>query len=84
MSTVKTAVSIEREIFDEVDNVARELNVSRSRVIGLALKEFLKRRQNQRLLEQINTAYNEEPQSEEEEAFLRFGRRDMQRVLDHE
>ena len=81
MSSVKTAVSIEKNVFAEVDCVAREMNVSRSRVIGLALEEFLKRRENQRLLEQINAAYDDAPLTEEEKAFLEFGRRQMRDLL---
>jgi metal-responsive CopG/Arc/MetJ family transcriptional regulator len=83
MTAIKTAVSIDKDVFAQVEEAARELQMSRSRVVGIALGEFLKRRTHQRLIEQINAAYDEAPLTEEE-AFLQFGRRQMRRLLGDE
>jgi predicted transcriptional regulator len=84
MAAIKTAVSIDKDVFAQVEEVARELHMSRSRVVGIALVEFLKRRAHQRLIEQINAASDEAPLTEEEEAFFQFGRREMRRLLGDE
>ncbi|MCI5188682.1 MAG: ribbon-helix-helix protein, CopG family [Candidatus Electrothrix sp. AS4_5] len=66
MSGIKTTISLDEHLFNEVKETARDLNTSRSRVIRLALLEFMERRKNQRLLEQLNKAYKDEPTGEEE------------------
>ena len=63
--TVKTAISPDRELFEQADPVAAALRISRSGVMGLALEEFLRRRENRRLLERINRAHAEAPAAEE-------------------
>jgi len=60
-STVKTAISIQKSLFEEAENLAHELNVSRSELFGLAIESFVRSRQNQKLLEEINQAYSNEP-----------------------
>jgi len=63
--TVKTAISLNREIFDQANALAAELHTSRSHVMALALEEFFRRRQNRRLLDRINRAYAAAPDAEE-------------------
>lgn len=59
MAHVKTAVSLEKDLFQQLESLAEEMKIPRSRLFVLALQEFLRRRQNQQLLEQINAAYDE-------------------------
>lgn len=72
MSSVKTAVSVPPELFEQAEALAKELKVSRSRLFGLALEEFIKRRENQRLIEATN-AVHAEGMAEEEQEILRAG-----------
>lgn len=51
-------ISIERPLFDAADAIALELNVSRSQVFVIAMQEYLRRREHQRLLDQINAVYD--------------------------
>jgi metal-responsive CopG/Arc/MetJ family transcriptional regulator len=60
-STIKTAVSIQKSLFEEAENLAQEMNVSRSELFGLAIETFVRNHQNQKLLEEINEAYSDEP-----------------------
>jgi metal-responsive CopG/Arc/MetJ family transcriptional regulator len=69
MGNIKTAISIEKPLFEQVDNLARELKISRSRIFTLAATEFIERHKNQKLLEAINAAYDDFP--DEKEASLR-------------
>jgi metal-responsive CopG/Arc/MetJ family transcriptional regulator len=59
LAAVKTAISIDKDIYEQVEDVARELEVSRSRVVGLALEEYLRRRKNRRIEEQMDAALAE-------------------------
>ncbi|HEY57416.1 MAG TPA: ribbon-helix-helix protein, CopG family [Anaerolineae bacterium] len=64
--TVKTAVSLPEELFAEVDRLAKEMGVPRSRVFVMALESFLERKRNQALLEAINQVYAEDLTEEEQ------------------
>ena len=55
--TVKTAVSLDAGLFEQAETMAGEMKVSRSRLIGLALSEFIRMRRNRAMLEQLNAAY---------------------------
>lgn len=65
MAIVKTAISLDQELFAQVEELAASLKVSRSRVFALAAKDYLRRQENQRLLEKINAAYDDTPDPEE-------------------
>ncbi len=59
MSTIKTAISLEKSLFEEAEELARHMKMSRSRLFSLALQEFIRKQENKALLEQINSAYDE-------------------------
>lgn len=59
MPNVKTAISIEKPVFEKVNNLAKNLNVSRSYIFSQAAKEYIQRHQNIELLKQLNEAYDD-------------------------
>jgi len=65
MTQVKTAISIQEILFEETENIAREMKIPRSQVVSLALQEFIQRYRNRKLLKEINAAY-EVPATEDE------------------
>jgi len=65
MSGVKTAISLDEELFDKVNKLAHELHVSRSRLFTIAVKDYLKKQENQALFAQLNDAYSDHPDEEE-------------------
>jgi len=67
MAHVKTAISIEESLFREVDQLADEMNTSRSRLIEMAVSEFVHRQKSKKLLEEINSAYDDTPDAMEGE-----------------
>ena len=71
MPNVKTAISIEKPIFDQMDNLAKNLNVSRSRLFTIAAKEFIQRHNNIELLKLINEAYEDSSETEPIVAMMR-------------
>jgi metal-responsive CopG/Arc/MetJ family transcriptional regulator len=61
MANVKTAISLQQSLFEQVDALAQELQISRSRLFVLAVEDFIRRYQNRKLLEAINEAYSDLP-----------------------
>ena len=59
MPNIKTAISIEKPIFDQVNDLAQNLKISRSRLFVLAAQEFICRHNNLELLKAINEAYDD-------------------------
>ena len=64
MPNVKTAISIEKTIFEKIDILAKDLKISRSRLFSMAAKEFIERHKNLELLQSLNQAYEDAPKSE--------------------
>jgi metal-responsive CopG/Arc/MetJ family transcriptional regulator len=59
MTVVKTAISLEASLFDQINELAQELEVSRSGLFALAAQEFIARHENRRLLDALNAAYDD-------------------------
>ena len=66
MANIKTAISIDKPLFEQVNILAHELNTSRSRIFALAATEFIQRHKNKELFEAINSAYDDIPDVREE------------------
>ena len=71
-ATIKTAISIQKSLFEQADNLAQQLNMSRSHLFGLAIEAFVKNHQNQTLLDEINQAYSDEPDPNEKVRFSKM------------
>jgi len=66
MSTsVKTAISMQQNLFNEVNELASELKVSRSKLFVLAIEDFIKKNESRKMLSQINAAFSDFPDDEE-------------------
>jgi metal-responsive CopG/Arc/MetJ family transcriptional regulator len=83
MKNIKTAISIQKRLFDQADELARKLNVSRSRLFVLAVEEYIQRYQNQTLLDEINQAYADAPDPNEQ-ALLAHSRKAHHRMVEGE
>ena len=64
-TSVKTAISMQKELFQKVNKLASELHISRSRLFVMAVQDFIKKKESQDLLSQINNAFSDQPDSEE-------------------
>ncbi len=67
MHAVKTAISIEKNLFDQAEIIARTMKVSRSKLFVIALQDFIEHQKNKELLAQINAAHADEPDAAEQE-----------------
>ncbi|MEJ2697357.1 MAG: hypothetical protein P8013_11990 [Candidatus Sulfobium sp.] len=54
---MKTAISIPDEIFEEVEEFAKEHHCSRSQVFVIAVKELMERIRSRQLLDTLNELY---------------------------
>ena len=81
MAYIKTAISLPESLFEQVDALARELQIPQSRLFTLAVEEYIQHHQNRRLLEAINTAYDDLPDPEEQ-ALLHKIRSQHRRLLE--
>jgi len=65
MAIIKTAVSIESGLFEKAEKAAQNLKVSRSRLFGLALENYLTQLENFLLLKKINKVYADKADEQE-------------------
>ncbi len=79
MANIKTAISIEKPLFEELGALAEEMDVSRSYLFALAAREFIQHHKNKKLLDSINAAYGGQPDAAEEK--VRTKMRSKQREL---
>ncbi len=80
MKHVKTAISIRQSLYQQTEDLAKQMHIPRSQLIAKAIEEFIRQHQNRRLLEQLNQAYPDEPDPAEREYLLRMKRKHRRRV----
>ncbi len=61
---MKTAISIEKSIFEQMDALAKKSKIPRSRLFAIAAREFIQRNKNIDLLKSLNDAYDDLPETE--------------------
>ncbi len=82
MSTsIKTAISIQQDLFDAINQLAQELHISRSKLFMLAVEDFIAKNKNRQLLAQINAAYDDAaPDAEEAQVQTAMKQKQARRV----
>ena len=65
MTTVKTAISLPKPLFYQLERIAAAQGVPRSQLYAEALVQYVDRADNERLLRELNAAYDADGQSEE-------------------
>jgi len=60
---MKTAISVDDALMQQADQAARDLGLSRSGLVAYALRDFLRKRKQTRITEQLNQSYPGEPSS---------------------
>jgi antitoxin MazE6 len=66
MANIKTAISIDKPLFEQVNDLAHELKTSRSHIFVMAAKDYIQRHKNRKILEDINAAYDDSPDTKDE------------------
>ena len=83
MEHIKTAISLHKALFKQVEALAHEMQISRSRLFTLAVEDFIRRHESQRLLERLNAAYADAPDPAEQ-ALHRRMRHQHRRLIEGE
>ncbi|MEP7355440.1 MAG: CopG family transcriptional regulator [Acidobacteriota bacterium] len=55
---MKTAISVDDTLLENIDQAARDLGVSRSKLFALAAEDFLELLKRQQMVEQLNQVYD--------------------------
>jgi metal-responsive CopG/Arc/MetJ family transcriptional regulator len=79
MAQIKTAISLDKSLHEQIDILAHKMKVSRSRLFAMALEDFLRHHENEQLLQEINRAYQDEP--DQAQQTLRQGMRRLHRKI---
>jgi hypothetical protein len=58
---MKTAISLPDPLFEEAEAAAKDLGVSRSKLVQTALEEFLRRRRASETTRRLNKSYSDKP-----------------------
>ena len=83
MPGVKTAISLEESLFNQVNQLANDLHVSRSKLFTLAVKDYLKKQESKKMLVQLNAAYGNSP-NEEEQKISKAMRSKQRKIVEKE
>ncbi len=65
MPGVKTAISLDPDLFQQVCKMAEKMDISRSRLFALAMKDYLHNLESRQFLVQLNEVYSDEPDAED-------------------
>jgi metal-responsive CopG/Arc/MetJ family transcriptional regulator len=58
---MKTAISLPNDLFKEAEAAAKDLGLSRSKLVQTALEEFLKRRRDEKITAALNRSLAKHP-----------------------
>jgi metal-responsive CopG/Arc/MetJ family transcriptional regulator len=62
---MKTAISVDDQLLGNADQVARDMGLTRSRLIALALEAYIRQRRQEETTSRLNRVYGPEPGSVE-------------------
>jgi len=82
-AVVKTGISLPRALFNQAEELAQKMNITRSRLFSLALDEYVQRQRDRQLLAELNEVYSD-GLDEEERTLLRQGSRAHRQVVEGE
>ena len=76
-ATAETVLS--QSLIEQAEAVANDMKISPERLFALAIEDFIQRHRNRQLMEQMNEAYKNGPDPEDQELLLHM--RCVQRKL---
>lgn len=74
MPIVKTGVSLEQDLLERATELARALRVSRSELISVAVRSYLRDYENKLIFERLQAVYGHEADAEERQALAEMRR----------
>ncbi|MCX6583391.1 MAG: hypothetical protein NT166_24705 [Candidatus Aminicenantes bacterium] len=83
MAVIKTAISIDESLFEQIRKLSEEIKLSRNQIFSQAVKYFIDKKNNLELVRKINTAYSD-ILDEEERDRLKKSKRKYKEILKEE
>jgi len=80
-SSVKTAISVPKDLFKRVTDLSHEMKISRSKLFALAMQDYILRMENERLRKQINESVRKAT-DEDDEKFYYYSSAQMARIAE--
>jgi metal-responsive CopG/Arc/MetJ family transcriptional regulator len=65
--SMKTAVSLPDELYEQAEKTAEEMGIPRSQLFARALEQFIERHRRENITEQLNKVYSETASEEFED-----------------
>jgi metal-responsive CopG/Arc/MetJ family transcriptional regulator len=81
MTMIKTAISLSDNIYEQMNSLAKQLDVPRSRLFAIAAEEFLQRYKKKDLIRKINEAVDNRCR-EEDKQWLAFAKQKRRQIID--
>lgn len=81
MENISTDITLDSDLLSQAESVADEMEISRDRLVNMALEEFIARYQSRHELEQIHQSHIDAPDEEEKQQF-KFMRRAQRKLLE--
>ena len=81
MSTVKTAISIDEELYQKVKELSVKLKIPKSQVFSQAIEYFIDKKNNLELLRKINESYSSEI-SDIDPEYLKSAKKSHSKIID--
>jgi len=81
MPVIKTAISIDEELYEEVKELSSRLNMSKSRIFSQAVEYFIDKKNNLELLKKLNELYSAELNNTDSE-YLQAAKKSYSRIVD--
>jgi metal-responsive CopG/Arc/MetJ family transcriptional regulator len=84
MTNIKTAISLQKSLFEQAEGIAEEMQVSRSRLYVIALENYIREYQDRKLFDDINKACTDIVEDPHEQSRIRQIRRQHRRMVEGE
>jgi len=75
MAVIKTAISIDENLFEQIRKLSEEINLSRNQIFSQAVRYFIEKKSNLELVRRINMAYPDILDEEERERLKKSKRK---------
>ena len=81
MPAIKTAISIDEDLYKEVKKLSSSLNMSKSRIFSQAVEYFIYKKNNLELLKKINESYSEDL-NEIDSEYIETAKKSYSKIID--
>ena len=81
MASIKTAISIDEDLYKEVKNLSSKLNISKSQIFSQAVQYLIDKKTNLELLKKINESYSAEL-NEIDSEYLKAAKKSYSQIID--